>query len=230
MLNWFQRNDNSGSGIASHQRSTLVKHQLTTEFVQDSHEENPILFSLHEKGLHLAPMADDTGSDLDSETSSGSQDEQDIDHIISDLWHQMVINIKSKAPNQGKAIAPSYLVIDDSERVSPDEVIFHNSNLPDVFCSVWFRKGSKEEWQTSFNCLLPRTLAVRHSNIQNYRQCRYFKTWMRILDANKDNGRVIDAIRDAFWGRIRQWSWLPNAQVDRIWLTTVRRPNNHGFK
>jgi len=53
---------------------------------------------------------------------------------------------------------------------------------------------------------------------------------MHILDANKDNGKVLDAIRDAFWGRIRQWSWLSNAQVDRIWLTTVRRPNNCGFK
>jgi len=146
-----------------------------TEFVWDSHDKNPILFSLHKKGLHLESMADDTGSDLNSETSLGSQNEQDIDHIISDLWHQMVIDIKSKAPNQGKATAPSYLVIDDNQRVSPDEAIFHNSNLPDVFRSVWFRKRSKEEWQT-FNCLLPRTLAVRHSNIQNYQQCRYFKT------------------------------------------------------
>jgi len=111
-------------------------------------------------------MADDTGSDLDSKTSSGSQDEQDIDHIIFDLWHQMVIDIKSKAPNQGKATAPSYLVIDDSEQILPDEAIFRNSNLPDVFCSVWFRKRSKEEWQMSFNCLLPKRLEVRHSNIQ----------------------------------------------------------------
>jgi len=93
----------------------------------------------------LAPIADDTGSDLDSETSSGSQDEQDIDYIIFDLWYQMVINIKSKAPNQGKATALSYLVIDNSEQISPDKAISCNLNLSDVFCSVWFRKGSKEK-------------------------------------------------------------------------------------
>jgi len=116
-------------------------------------------------------MANNTGSDLESNNSLVSPDHQDIDQVISDLWRQMVIDIKSKAPNQGKAMAPSYLKTNNDERMSPDKTIFCNSNLPDVFNSVWYKKGSKEDWRMSFDCLLPKKHEVRNSNVQNYRQC-----------------------------------------------------------
>jgi len=129
----------------------------------------------------------------------------------------MLMRITNKQPT------PIYV----NER-EDNEVLFHFSTSGHLLASINHDTGSDLEdnnplppeqdtrnidmfltnlfHQMAFNWLLPSLNTRVSARVQNYSSCQYYKTWHRTLEANRENPRVIEAIREAFWKRICMWS------------------------
>ena len=72
-------------------------------------EDNKVLFHLSALGHSVASINHDTGSDLeDNDLLPPEQDTCNIDMFLTNLFRQMVINIKYKTPNPKGIATLSY--------------------------------------------------------------------------------------------------------------------------
>jgi len=72
-------------------------------------EDNEVLFHLSVAGHSLASINHDTGSDLeDDDPLPSEQDMHNINMFLTNLFCQMVIDIKSKTPNPKGIVTLSY--------------------------------------------------------------------------------------------------------------------------
>jgi len=111
-----------------------------------------VLFHLSAVGHLLTSINHDTGSDLeDNNPLPPEQDTRNIDMFLTNLFRQMVIDIKCKTPNpKGMAIL-SYSRLNQDDRNSPDEAPFQTLQLDIVFTAVWYTRAGYERWQMAFN-------------------------------------------------------------------------------
>ncbi|KAJ3567638.1 hypothetical protein NP233_g6238 [Leucocoprinus birnbaumii] len=225
----FSRSGVVEKGDVAVERSTTNKRP-TAKYSSRTGRPEPALFTLSSRQITLNPMSHDDGSDLEDRTTpTPAENVDDIDAFVSHLWRQMVSDIKSKSPNPRGQTLPSYLRLDNVERQSADEQPFKNLRLGDLFHAVWYKNAMKDEWERSFNWILPPLGYKMSSSCQNYRDCEYHKLWLRVLEANSNNREAVSAIRKEFWGRIRQWEWIPDAQADRLWKTSTTGSRKKGY-
>jgi len=202
-----------------------------TPIYVNEREDDEVLFHLSAAGHLLASINNDTGSDLeDNDPLPPEQDTCNIDMFLTNLFRQMVIDIKCKTPNPKGMVTLSYSRLNQDDRNSPDEAPFQTLQLDTVFTAVWYTQAGYEWWQMAFNWLLPPPNTRVSAQVQNYSSCQYYKTWHHILEANRENPRVIEAIREAFWKRVRTWSWMPMAQADKMWATFTQNAQKRGFR
>lgn len=236
---WFKRAnavqvqaDYQRSGVVSREviaatRSTTNRSKLVP-YVSLTGEPEPPLFNFTAKGLVLPPPVVDDASDVEDRLSEDDEP-LDIDKFTSKLWRQFVSDLTAKSPTPNNKTQPSYLKLNDAERRSCSEIPYKTARLSDVFRSVWWRKANEDDWNKSFKWLFPPRGFRISSNVQNYLQSPYFQMWMEFLEKNDGNPRLIEEVRTGFFKRIRTWTWMPNAQGDRIWQTGRKKNSNKSF-
>jgi len=110
-------------------------------------ENNEVLFHLSTSGHSLASINHDTGSDLeDNDPLPPEQDTRNIDMFLTNLFRQMVIDIKYKTPNPKGIATLSYSRLNQDDRNSPDETPFQMLQLDTVFTAVWYAWAGYEWW------------------------------------------------------------------------------------
>jgi hypothetical protein len=207
-------------------RPTNKKSGLS--YVNTTGAPQPDLFDLDTQGYSLAPAARDEGSDLEEPSSPDDRD-AGIDAQMSRLWRQFVMDISYKAPNQRGVSNPSHVRLSREDRLAASEEPYRNINLAQVFHAVWYKNAEVDQWKQAFNWLFPPIGRRVAKDVQNYGACKYYSMWMELLDDNRDNKRLIEAIRAKFFKRIREWRWMPYAQSDRIWSTSAKKPSSRSF-
>jgi hypothetical protein len=225
----FQRTGILSRNAVANIRSTTNKRSLVP-YINLSGAPEPMLFELGAQGFSLPPPDLGQAADVIDRSSPPLSDQpEDIDAQISNLWRQFVMDLTSKSPNQRGVANPSHLRLSNIERTSGDDSPYRNIRLPEIFNAVWYRKSTTEQWRASFDWLLPKPGHRTSDGVQNYHTCMYYRTWMGMLEENRENLDVIHAIRNAFWDRIRQWRWIPHAQSDKMWPTSAKKPSSRGF-
>lgn len=190
----------------------------------------PILFDLSTRGHVLLPTPRDDGSDVEDRPTPPPEDRpEDIDVTLSELWRQFVMDITLKSPNQKGMANPSYLRLTNRQRLSGNEAPYKHLRLPEVFNAVWYKNATMDQWQTCFNWLFPPPGRLVTNAAQNYHTCTYYRKWMNILEVNQRKPKLIEEIRDEFFARISQWSWIPCAQADKMWTTSAKKPSSKHF-
>ncbi|KAJ3553896.1 hypothetical protein NP233_g12541 [Leucocoprinus birnbaumii] len=211
--------------VISLQRSTMSKRPLTLPYVSKTGAPEPDLFDTA-GDVKLPGPAYDDGSDLEAEEPEGFEiEKQPLDARLSHLWRQFVSDVTSKSPAPRKRTEPSYLKITEDQRTSASEEMYKNIRLDKIFRCVYYKIGSKEDWRASFDCMFPPVGFQTSSSIQSYPTCQYFKTWMRMLEDNRYSGKEIEKIREIFFDRVFKWTWMPRAEADRMWPTSVAKPS-----
>jgi hypothetical protein len=216
------------------ERETVARIRPTNKksglsYINTTGAPEPKLFNLGTLGYTLPPPVHDEGSDLDECPSPDTNHTTDIDTQLSDLWRQFVMDITYKAPNQRGMINPSHVRVSQVDRFTASEKPYKTLNLAETFNAVWYKNASMDQWKLSFDWLFPPPGRQISKAVQNYGSCKYYLTWMELLDNNKNDGPLIEAIRAKFFKRIREWRWMPNAQSDRIWPTSAKKPSSRSF-
>lgn len=188
----------------------------------------PNLFRLADSGYVLTVPLDDNASDVPDRESEPEDDPQDIDTRLSALWRQFVCDLTSKSPNPRGPTA-SYLRLNDIERRSGSEDIYKNLRLSDVFRAVHYKNASMKEWMTCFKWLFPAPGQKIIGPVQNYGQCPYYNQWLKILEENRDQKDLIKRMRSELFTRVWRWGWIPFAQVDKMWPTSVKKACHKAF-
>ena len=181
----------------------------------------PALFDLQSQGHTLPPPMQDDGSDVDDGSPPPPADEiPTIDTFLSQLWRQFIIDLTGKAPNPRGITKPSYLKLTAVQRREGKEDIYKNLTLSEVFTNVTYKNASATDWQRAFKWLFPEPGYKTTNAVQNYPSSPYFMQWMTFIE-DPNNSTVISASRVAIWKRLRQWSWIPDAQQDKMWPTST---------
>lgn len=181
----------------------------------------PTLFDLQFQGHTLPPSTQDEGSDIDDRSSPPPADEQPtIDTFLTQLWHQFVIDLTGKAPNPRGITNPSYLKLTIDQRREGKEDIYKKLVLSEVFTDVAYKNASSPEWMRAFKWLFPEPGYKTTNAVQNYPSSPYFRTWMTFIE-DPNNLTLISASHLEIWKRVRQWSWIPDAQQDKMWPTST---------
>ncbi|KXN84275.1 hypothetical protein AN958_12781 [Leucoagaricus sp. SymC.cos] len=223
----YQRSGIVDSAVVARVRSTLNKHH-TTEYFSLMGELEPHLFSLSIQGYTLPPIDLHAGSDTEDRQSPQPL-EDNIDKVMSDIWRQFVKDTMSKSPNMKGITNPSYLRLTDVQRSSANEDPFRHLRLSEVFRAVYYKNGNENQWQLAFNWLFPDIGFKTTRKTQTYHTCTYFKQWMHIIETNAKNPKLITAMRNAFWKRLREWSWVPHTGSDRMWNTSANKPSGSPY-
>lgn len=45
--------------------------------------------------------------------------------------------------------------------------------------------------------------------------------WMSFIEDPKNSKELVPESRKEIWKRLREWSWIPDAQQDKMWPTSV---------
>ncbi|KAF9444082.1 hypothetical protein P691DRAFT_778498 [Macrolepiota fuliginosa MF-IS2] len=205
-------------------RAKLAPH------VNHTGQPEPQLFHLAAQGHALAPPPADDGSDVDDRSSPPPGAHLDnIDTFLSTLWRTFVRELTLKSPNPHGNTKASYLKLDKVERQSATDDLYKNLHFPQIFTDVYYKNASRDEWRTSFNWLFPDKDFKTSAAIQNYKQCSYYKRWMEFLAANSGDAELIKASRDELFKRIREWSWMPSSQSDRMWMTSAKKASGNSY-
>ena len=114
----------------------ITNKQLTLIYVNER-ENNKVLFHLSALGHSLASINHDTSLDLeDNDLLPPEQDTCNIDMFLTNLFCQMVIDIKCKTPNPKDIVTLLYSQLNQDNRNSPNEAPFQMLQLNTVFTAV----------------------------------------------------------------------------------------------
>ena len=192
-----------------------------SQYVNLTGAPEPTLFDLQSQGHTLPAPTQDDGSDIDDRSSPPPAEESPtIDTFLSQLWRQFIVDLTGKAPNPRGITNPSYLKLTAVQRREGKEDIYKNLTLSDVFTDVSYKNASSADWQRAFKWLFPEPGYKTTTAVQNYSSSPYFTTWMRFIE-DPDNSALISASRSEIWNRVRKWSWVPDAQQDKMWPTSA---------
>ncbi|KAJ3564156.1 hypothetical protein NP233_g8478 [Leucocoprinus birnbaumii] len=206
-------------------RSTLAKRALTLPYINNTGAPEPDLFHVPDD-VQLPPPVFDDGSDIEEQQPEISALEQGpLDTRLSHLWRQFVSDVTSKSPSPRKRTEPSYLKLTDDQRTSGSDEIYRTIRLDKIFRCVYYKFGTEEDWRASFDCMFPPVGFQTSSSTQTYGTCQYFRTWLEMLEENRFNCKEIEKIRDLFFARVFKWDWMPKAEADRMWATSVAKPS-----
>ena len=181
----------------------------------------PALFDLAERGYRLPPPPVDDGSDNESEVDpgDGAFGSRGINQDITRLWRQFLVDVLHKSPNPRGAGSESYCKLTPAQRLEVQEDVYKSTDLSQVWNACQWRVARNNEWERAFGHLFPPVGHETPGNVQNYRQCLYYRYWKQALDdADKDSA---EAIRQSIKDRVSGLAWLPDAAQDKMWPTSV---------
>lgn len=188
------------------------------------------LFHLSVRGIQLQPPPRNEGSDSENEGGEGgegAEGERDIDGRLTYLWRQFIQDVTQKVANRKNSDEDGYCKLTADERASGDiEGLYKNLCLSDFFNDCQWRKGGEQEWNSIFDHLFP--ISDKPAKAQNYRQCNYYKEWLKIKDGAA-NREALETIRRALKSKFSTLLWFPYAQADRIWVTRPYAPRFKKF-
>ena len=189
--------------------------QRTRRYVREDDGSPERLFHLRVGGVGLEARARDDGSDLEEDDG---EEVQDVDKVLTDLWHQFIQDVSQKVANRRGADEEGYCKISSADRAESGERLYKNLRLSDFFNDCQYLVGNENDWDTVFDHLFP--LGGKAAKNQNYKCSLYFGKWQDIRDRAVDK-KSREAIRKALKSRFSKLLWFPCAQSDRIWPTRI---------
>jgi hypothetical protein len=206
--------------VIAERRVVTNKARHTTTYVAPSEDPEPNLFSLATQGHKLPPRAVDDGSDVEMEEDDGNTG--DIDHEISTMWRQFLIDMALKTPNRKGATLRSYFTVSKKDRSLVGEELYKNPKLSDMWSACQYKVANKADWTRAFDHLFPPIDHLTPKNVQNYTQCTYYMKWAEIR-GTADKSTVI-AIRRQLEKKFSKLVWVPHAGQDKMWPTSQTAP------
>ncbi|KAG6847637.1 hypothetical protein H0H93_006872 [Arthromyces matolae] len=201
-------------------RITTSKQHLNARIELD---EEALLFDIPHFGNQLIPpiMLGD-GFNVD-DTFHESEPAKTVNIIATLIFKQCIVDIFCKSPNPEGAHRSSFLKRSEVQRRTFDESPFHTLALDTLFFAFAWRIGTLDDWQRCFKWLFPEPGTVIVGKGNQYATCPYFMKWKAFSNRDDLDPELIKAVRKAFWGRFRTYSWVPDISQDRIWPTSYRR-------
>ncbi|KAF8876432.1 hypothetical protein CPB84DRAFT_1882868 [Gymnopilus junonius] len=116
----------------------------------------------------------DPGSDLKNNNNVGNMPDEPIsvDILLTCLWHQFLLNLTVKAPNQKGVHKPSYCILTAEQCLSITEATYQNMTLSDYFLDCQWKITSDKEWTMVFDRFFP--LDRKNTRKQNFKQMDIF--------------------------------------------------------
>ena len=197
------------------------KTRRTKQYVQQDDGPPARLFNLEDRGVHLHPLPQDDGSDIEMEEQLVDEVGNDVDAALTSLWTQFIQDVTQKVPNRKRADEDSYCKLTEEIQNNPDEKLYKNLRLSDFFNDCQWRPASSVEWNRTFDNLFP--LETKPLTVQNYYSTRYYPMWENVKKKAADEQGSIDLIRKALQSRFNELTWFPSAQNDKIWVSKLAR-------
>ena len=193
------------------------KTRMTTNIEQATDEAEANMFQLAIQGHELHPAITDGEPDLILQLQTSEQ--SDIDPVASHIWRLCLIDLARKSPNKGGKGGHPYLKRTMAERETTTEDLFNIRILSNIWIAVQWKNATNDDWRRAFDYLFPpKGTQIAKLNTQNFSACNYFARWSELIDHNQES--VVQAIRDAYWQRFKNLSWIPQVTADRIWNTS----------
>ncbi|PPQ87150.1 hypothetical protein CVT26_008704, partial [Gymnopilus dilepis] len=191
----------------------------------DAEQDAPptLLFHLRNQGFQLLPKVSDEGEDVQGDDDFTTDDlcKDDIDEALTEVYHQFILDITSKAPNEHGAGNPSYLSLDVNARRHVTEKTYMEQNLACYFRDCQWKIASKLEWTEIFDRLWPRKgFTLTANNIQNFRQSRYYCYWRAMLKRSQES--TANRMRVELKKKFDDFYFMPWAHSDRIWKSRYK--------
>ncbi|KAG6819602.1 hypothetical protein H0H93_010371 [Arthromyces matolae] len=169
----------------------------------------------------VPPDVVDAGHDMDDAETPPPP--ESLNDFATSLLCQFVVDVIGRSPNPRGATNSSYVKLTADERQSVTEEIFNTPILSDIFRSVAYKYGSREDFDKAYYWLFPPRGVKIADNIQNYPSCPYFKRWMMFANDPRTSPASVDEARRAIVERLRSWAWIPDASQDRMWPTSTHK-------
>ncbi|PPR05563.1 hypothetical protein CVT26_008757, partial [Gymnopilus dilepis] len=183
----------------------------------------PLMFNLRDQGFNLLPKLADEGEDVEGDNDFSADDicKDDIDEALTEVYHQFILDITSKAPNESGAGNPSYLSLDAKARRHVTEQTYMERNLACYFRDCQWKIASKSEWADIFNRLWPpKGFTLTATYVQNFKQARYYRYWRAML--NRSQELTANRMRAELKKKFDDFYFMPWVQSDRIWKSVYR--------
>ncbi|RXW13278.1 hypothetical protein EST38_g12577 [Candolleomyces aberdarensis] len=185
----------------------------------------PVIFDLNPDVHAFLPPIRDDGSDIevdsDGEDSDpgGGQPQQSVNHTLTTIWGQFLVDMAETSPNQRGASSPPYILLTPPERLNVTVDLYRDSRLTLIFRDFMWRRADKARWRENFNRLFPSKGPVKGRRVQNYNNTAYYPMWVMFGESTTDETFV--AARKEIWRRVCSLYWLPATESDRIWSTRI---------
>jgi len=203
------------SRIPNKVRCTTRYHKWDRDDVQKE-------FSIARHGFSLPSPAHDAGSDVsEEEEEAESQGEGDnIDARLTKIWWHFLIDITLKSPNKKLAGKSSYFLLDMDQCLHATEATYNNCKLSDIFSDCQWKIAEPREWGLIFDRLFPpKNGKPLTGKVQNYKKTQYYPEWVKLRERADDE--TFSCMRWEVRKKIDMLYWLPFAQTDRIWRTSL---------
>ncbi|KAK7434926.1 hypothetical protein VKT23_019929 [Stygiomarasmius scandens] len=155
--------------------------------------------------------------------SNVDQENRDLDHdrmeFAKNLWTQMLLDIVSKIPNQGKSSASPYAKISAEEHLNVTEKLFKRKDLSEIFHAYRFKFADDRAYLAAFDHLVCVPEAKPDEKKKpHYRNCTYWRRWIDYIETHdiSEAKDVRDTLQVWFIGL---W-WIPHVGADKIWQTS----------
>ncbi|EIW73781.1 hypothetical protein CONPUDRAFT_22125, partial [Coniophora puteana RWD-64-598 SS2] len=134
--------------------------------------------------------------------------------VAEGIWEQFMFDAIMEASNQRAFTKGSHLTLDRRQRIEEStERLFKALGMP--FRQVQYKRCPTKTWRMHFDRCFPLVFPTKAA--QNWKECKYFKDWFRLLRRLNDDERK--EVREALWRQWDQLLWAPFTGSDRMWGT-----------
>jgi hypothetical protein len=193
-------------------------------------------FDLVARGVMLQPIFQDEpeprGADLDPESDDEDDDREDhrsIDQIVEDMWTSMPYEVMAQSANERSATAPSYTLLSNAQILQTTTALFNRTDLRGVWDAAYFRVVTEKEWQAICWRLFPDKFFVPTADpFMHYPNMRYWNDWKKVR--TRLSLGDVKIVRKELLKRFKTLLWVPRAESDRVWRTSLARKPRHLFR
>ena len=184
------------------------KSQHTAGWHNWRQETTTKIFDLVVRGSHLLTPPCDFQSDMEDEEQQQQQENNilqgnNIDEILTNVWHQFLLDITMKVLNMKHVANPSHCILTQCEHMIINEGTYQNPNLAAYFCNCQWKIAEPKEWNRTFNHLIPDWEFSLAGKAQNYSTMLYYNSW------------------NVFKGRVNKETFLVAHKVLKKWFNQL---------